>query len=92
MSELVLSYRYFSFQLFNLLSRFLNFPSLSLSQIRHSSIAFSRSSRELAGLKFNQVEVASRKHISAKNLICKSSLDSVSINSSIDFAAIVVRF
>jgi hypothetical protein len=69
-----------------LLSLFLNFPSRSFSHPRHSSIAVSLSSGELAGLKFNQVEVASRKHISAKNRVCKSSAESKSINSSIDFS------
>ncbi len=74
-----------------LLNLFLNFPSRSLSHSRHSSIAFSRSARELAGLKFNQVEVASRRHISAKKRVCKSSDESSSISSSIEFRAVSRR-
>ena len=75
-----------------LFSLFLNFPSRSFSHARHCPIAFSRSARELAGLKSSHVEVASRRHISAKNLVCKSSDKSVSINSSIDFRDISRRF
>jgi hypothetical protein len=47
----------------------LNFPSRSRSHARHSSIAFSRSPGELAGRKLSQVEVASRRHISAKKRV-----------------------
>jgi hypothetical protein len=42
----VIKSQFFGFLLFK---RFLNFPSRSLSQTRHSSIAFSRSCGELAG-------------------------------------------
>lgn len=72
--------------------RFLNLPSHPASQAHHSSIAAARSSGELAGRKFSQKLVASRKHISAKNLVCKSSLDSSSSKSSIEFSAICRRF
>ena len=71
-----------------LFNRFLNFPSLSLSHARQFSTAFSRSARELAGRKSSQVEVASRRHISAKKRVGRSSDESVSINSSIDFSDI----
>jgi hypothetical protein len=36
-------------RLFSLSNRFLNFPSRSFSHLRHSSMAFSLSSGELAG-------------------------------------------
>ena len=55
-------------------------------------MAFSLSSGELAGLKFNHVEVASRRHISAKKRVGKSSDASFSINSSIDLRDISRRF
>jgi hypothetical protein len=54
-------------------------------------MAFSLSSRELAGLKFNHVDVASRKHISAKNRVCKSSDESNSMSYSIEFLANFLR-
>jgi hypothetical protein len=75
-----------------LLNLFLNFPSLSFSHSRHSAIAFSLSSGELAGLKLSQVEAASRRHISAKKRVCKFSLANKSINSGIEFRDISRRF
>lgn len=66
---------------------FLNVPSFSFHHSRHSLTAFSRSHGEPAGWKFSQVAVWSRKHISAKNLVGKSLLESRFINSSIECSA-----
>ena len=66
---------------------FLNFPSFPLHHSRHSSMAFSLASGELAGWKLSHVFVASRKHISAKKRVCKSLLRSKSINSDMEFSA-----
>src|SRR5215204_1150103 len=84
---LIILLHFSTFSLFHFRrSLFLYFPSRAFSHSRHSSMAFSLSSRELAGLKFSQTLVASRRHISAKNLVCKSSDESSSINSSIVFS------
>jgi len=82
---------YFCLFTFYFLNLFLNLPSRSRRHRRHSLTAFSRSRGELAGLKLSQVEVASRRHISAKKRVRKSSLESKSINSSIEFRAISRR-
>jgi len=56
---------------------------------RHSSIASSRSACEAAGLKLSQVEVASRRHISARKRVRRLSLDRSFINPGIE--SLIIR-